>query len=315
MNVNLILTGLQTDQVISALERIEAILNQLPESFELSCLNFDMNSQQTVMAWSGHLKNCQLWQVAVERLDDWNMLQAAEEFEASNPSELTLVYGTESGKKLGRRLAAKKRVDCHVDVQYLKMAENRLYASRKVYSTHIDGLFAADKSIVILSLTGPKVTFEPETNLENLQVNNVNIDVKESYDFLIKEEMIPQMEDLSKAKLVFLGGKGLGSQANFERLEALAEKLGASCGCTRPVALSAWAPYDKVVGISGWKLQADVCIAFGVAGAGPLMQGVEGVGKLVAINNDEKAQIFRYADYGVVEDCMKIIEAMENAAK
>ena len=115
--------------------------------------------------------------------------------------------------------------------------------------------------------------------------------------------------------MVFLGGKGLGSQANFERLEALAEKLGASCGCTRPVALSAWAPYDKVVGISGWKLQADVCIAFGVAGAGPLMQGVEGLGKLVAINNDEKAQIFRYADYGVVEDCMKIIEAMENAAK
>ena len=50
---------------------------------------------------------------------------------------------------------------------------------------------------------------------------------------------------------MLLGGKGLGSKANFERLEALAEKLGASCGCTRPVAMAGWASYDKVVGLSG----------------------------------------------------------------
>ena len=131
---------------------------------------------------------------------------------------------------------------------------------------------------------------------------------------LIHEEMLEKKEDLAGARLVLLGGKGLGSKANFERLEALAEKLGASCGCSRPVAMAGWASYDKVVGLSGSILSADVCIAFGVSGAGPLMTGASGAKRLIAVNNDPKAPIFSQCSDGVVEDCLEILAAMEQLA-
>ena len=121
---------------------------------------------------------------------------------------------------------------------------------------------------------------------------------------------IPQ--DLSRAELVLLGGKGLGSKENFQRLEALAEKLGAACACTRPVALSGWTDFGKVTGVSGWQLNAKVCIAFGVSGAAPLLYGLEPVKHIIAINNDKTAAIFRYAQEGIVADCVEILSEMES---
>lgn len=314
MKLNLIFAGLQEDRAASVLERMEAVVKPLGENLQIACLNLGGESVcDMICAWLGHFTESALWQLTDDEACFSNMVQASVDFTDKNPADLVLVFGTDSGKKLGQQLAAKCGMRCHVDVQGFEYQEAVLYAARKIYSTHIDGLFAVGNSVEIISSSGSKAAYAVSEIPGSPEMRQVELDWEETEDFLVCEEAIPQMEDLSKAKLVLLGGKGLGSKTNFERMEALATKLGASCGCTRAVALAAWAPYDKVVGISGWKLQADVCIAFGVAGAGPLMQGVEGVGKLVAINNDKKAQIFRHADYGVVEDCVKILEAMENA--
>lgn len=121
----------------------------------------------------------------------------------------------------------------------------------------------------------------------------------------------PPTGSLAEAKLVFIGGKGLKTKENYRRLEALAQKYGAACGCTRPAALGGFTDYSKVVGISGCSLKAELCLTFGVSGAAPFLYGVEAVRHLVAINKDAQAPIFSNADKGIVGDCMKIIEAME----
>ena len=121
------------------------------------------------------------------------------------------------------------------------------------------------------------------------------------------------VDDLDKAKVVFIGGRGLQSRANYERLKALSEKLGVRCGCTRPVAMNGWESYDNFVGISGHQLNAEICVTFGVSGAGPLVMGLEGVKKLISVNNDPNALIFDYADIGIVDDCLNIIKALEKS--
>ena len=113
------------------------------------------------------------------------------------------------------------------------------------------------------------------------------------------------------AKVVFLGGRGLQGRANYERLKKLAEKFGAVCGCTRPVALNGWESFDSFVGVSGAQLDCDVCVAFGVSGAGPLVSGLGRVKTLIAVNTDPDALIFERADYAVVADCMDIIRELE----
>lgn len=127
----------------------------------------------------------------------------------------------------------------------------------------------------------------------------------------VMEEPRQKQDDLASARLVFVGGKGLGTKDNYLRLKALAGKLGAACGCSRPAALSGWESYDRVVGISGVTLQAELCVTFGVSGAGPLVSGLEGAVHIIAVNTDKNAPIFRYAQEGIAEDCVKIIAALE----
>ncbi len=120
-----------------------------------------------------------------------------------------------------------------------------------------------------------------------------------------------EVPPIRTAKVVFIGGRGLQSRVNYERLRKLAEKFGAACGCTRPVALNGWESFDNFVGISGSQLDCDVCVTFGVSGAGPFVSGLGRTGTLIAVNTDPDALIFEMADYAVVADCMDIIRELE----
>lgn len=224
------------------------------------------------------------------------------------PENIVLFRESLQEKDLGMRFAAEKGMPCHTDVVDFREENGTVYAVRRVYSTHMEGMFPAAGSVCILAPSAEKKWSVSEA------------DAKSDADFfldsstcaeLIREIPLEQTEDLTSARLVLLGGKGLGKKENFRRLEALAEKLGAACGCTRPVAMAGWASYDKVVGLSGATLQADVCIAFGVSGAAPLMQGASGASRLIAINNDPKTPIFGRCSDGVIADCLEILEAME----
>ena len=217
----------------------------------------------------------------------------------------------------GRQYAAREGRTCHTDVLGFEEAYGSLCALRKTYSTHVEGLFPLKGGEVITTEAGEEKLSEMITMA---QAAGFDVEVAEHQEAkarpgrLLREEAVIKTEDLAGAKLVFLGGKGLGKKENFQRLEAVAKKLGASCGCTRPVALSGWTGFDKVVGLSGATLTADVCIAFGVSGAGPLMQGAGGAARLIAINNDPKAPIFSRCTDGIVADCLEVLAALEQLA-
>jgi len=313
MKVNVIFAGLQQDNIDIVLKRMEAMLDSLNDP-EVCALNFgSADCLEELKNWLGRYAGSHLYQVKGESFSDLYMVHMADLFCNEYGSDLILAAPTDDGKRIGQRLAAMRRQDCLTDVLHFEETEQGLCAVRKIYSTHAEGLFLLDNQIVLVSQSGAKVSWKEKPAISEAAFAEYEDDMDwEEISYLLGEEKLLQVEDLSKAKVVFLGGKGLGSKENFERMEALAKKLGASSGCTRAAAMAGWASYDQVVGISGWKLQADVCIAFGVSGAGPLLQGLEGVGRLIAINNDKKAPIFRHADYGVVEDCMKILEAMES---
>ena len=228
---------------------------------------------------------------------------------------LTLFCGGPEVQTAGKVYAAAKGLTCHTDIIGLEMADGKLHGKRKLYSTHLDGLFPLENGDVLILDEKKKDCLEEmaamATQLGITLTDGMSLTAVHEPSGLLHTEEIVKTEDLSAAKLVLLGGKGLGSKANFERLEALAAKLGASCGCTRPVAMAGWASYDKVVGLSGSILGADVCIAFGVSGAAPLMAGATGAKRLIAVNNDPKAQIFGRCSEGIVADCLEILTALE----
>ncbi len=155
----------------------------------------------------------------------------------------------------------------------------------------------------------PRITSAPKTSIVTKhEVSAIEQRPRFFITLLPKSEGYPSIDG---ARILVSGGRGIGSEAGFESLYALAETLGGAVSASLPAVDAGWAPVARQVGQSGKYVRPDIYLAIAMSGTPQHMAGIDPHTQIIAINSDPEAPIFKQAQIGVVADWSQIVPALE----
>jgi electron transfer flavoprotein alpha subunit len=250
--------------------------------------------------------------VRVARYQPDNILAALQTVEQAEKTHLYLFPSGAAGSELAVRWAYRKKGSSLVQVKQIEYSETQFIAKKTVYANHALGGFRLSQKPYCISLAKGAVSRYAISTRKELIVTEHDLTDLQTDRYIKYSEWIPTepAPDLEDAAFIIIGGRGMHNKDNTRNLEKMADAMGADFGVSRPVALSAWAPMHRMIGVSGAMIQPEVCITAGVSGAAAFYAGIEKSKTIIAINMDARAPIMKAADVAVTDDYQAVMAVL-----
>ncbi|MAD44016.1 MAG: electron transfer flavoprotein subunit alpha [Oceanospirillaceae bacterium] len=221
-----------------------------------------------------------------------------------------LAAATTTGKDFLPRAAA--LLDVNMLSEIIKVEDAETF-SRPIYAGNAIATVKSSDSIKVLTVRGTAFDAAAAEG-GSAAVEAVDVVKESSVSSFVSEELAKSdRPDLTAAKIVISGGRGMQNGDNFEMLYKVADKLGAAVGASRAAVDAGFVPNDMQVGQTGKIVAPELYMAIGISGAIQHLAGMKDSKVIVAINKDEEAPIFQVADYGLVADLFDAVPELENA--
>jgi len=215
-----------------------------------------------------------------------------------------LLPATTFGKNLGPRVAALLDVAQISDIVTVKTPDTFV---RPIYAGNALATVQSKDSIRVITVRSTGFDAVAATG-GSAAVEKIAAGPDAGLTTMLGRELTKsERPELTAARVIISGGRGMGSGENFKLLEPIADKLNAAMGASRAAVDAGFVPNDWQVGQTGKIVAPDLYIAVGISGAIQHLAGMKDSRVIVAINKDEEAPIFQVADYGIVGDLFKVM--------
>ena len=228
-------------------------------------------------------------------------------------AEFVVLAQDQTGKAVGPRIAAKLNAGHISGAIDLPDTSNGFVVKTNVYSGKAIAHVAINSDKKVISILPNSLA--PQQNEKSANIEDFSPDL--GSNGIVVKELKSQGDGvpLPEAELVVSAGRGLKGPENWGIVEDLANALGATTACSRPVADIGWRPHHEHVGQTGVAIRPNLYIAAGISGAIQHLAGVNGSKVIVVINTDPEAPFFKAADYGIVGDAFEVLPRLTEAVK
>ncbi|MEA4919641.1 MAG: electron transfer flavoprotein subunit alpha/FixB family protein [Clostridiaceae bacterium] len=227
--------------------------------------------------------------------------------------DIMLFGATALGRSLAPRVAVRLQTGLTADCTDLQIDNETGYLlqTRPTFGGDLIATIVCPERRPQMATVRPGVFPKPEQAYQGLAaLEELVLSTEGACAELISWLSEETQDDITKAKILVVAGRGIGRKENMSLVKKLAKLLGGDYGVTRPLVDASWAEYPHQVGQTGRSVAPDLLISLGVSGAVQHLAGIGGAKKVVAVNADDQAPIFGSADVSIVSDCVAVMEEM-----
>jgi electron transfer flavoprotein alpha subunit len=215
-----------------------------------------------------------------------------------------------AAREAAGRLAAARGASCASMCDEVALAADGTFTARRaIYGGVAEGTLSLAVTPVVCLFAAGK--FDGAADGAAVAVERLQVQAPPAEITHIGDEPVVKTVDLAGASIVISVGRGFARADDLDLVKPIVQALGAELGCSRPIAEDfKWLPKERLVGLTGTSVNADLYVALGISGQVQHLTGIKGARTVVAVNNDSKAPIVRNADYIIVDDLYKVIPAL-----
>ena len=246
--------------------------------------------------------------------------QAIHQIIIENKPSIVLIGATTIGRDLGPRLSARVETGLTADCTGLEIAEDGgLLMTRPAFGGNLMATIICKEHRPQMSTVRPGVMRMAQRDLNrkgNIEDVKINFD-KSKFRIRVIETVkeSKNLIDITEAKVLISGGRGVGNAEGFDMLRAMAGTIGAEVSASRAMVDAGVLGHERQVGQTGKTVRPDLYFAMGISGAIQHLAGMEESDFIIAINKDKFAPIFNVADLGIVGDVRKIVPLLTERLK